>query len=185
MSEVTKRLRDRRLSVWEDAKKLADVAADENRAFNSEEQSQWDTLNAELNALDSRIKSVIDGEQRAKDTEDAFNRLEGRSSEGREVATRGRGEVEDQFRAFLRGEGGRAFDIHPEARTDYRALQKGSGTGGTLVPTSFYDQLVEHLIETSVRRSRRPRSTWSPRRRSGRLRLARSSTATCFRSAAN
>lgn len=145
MSEVVKRFRDRRHNVWDQAKKLADVAADENRAFNPEEQSQWDTLNAELDALDKRIKAVIDGEQRAKDTEDAFSRLEGRKVEGA-VKT---DDVEDELRAFLRGERGRAMDINPQGRTDFRALQKGSGTGGTLVPTSFYDQLVEHMIETS------------------------------------
>ena len=78
MSEVVKRLRDRRLNVWEQAKGLADSAAEENRAFSGEEQGQWDTLNAELDALDKRIKAVIDGEQRAKDTEDAFSRLEGK-----------------------------------------------------------------------------------------------------------
>ena len=44
-------------------------------------RSQWDTLNAELDALDTRIKAVIDGEKRAKDTEESFTRLEGRAVE--------------------------------------------------------------------------------------------------------
>jgi len=146
MSEVTKRLRDRRQNVWDQAKKLADVAADENRAFEPEEQSQWDSLNAELDALDKRIDAVIKGEQRAKDSEEAFARLEGRPQErGREPQSG----HESELRAFLKGEGGRTFDINPAGPVDFRTLQKGSGTGGSLVPTSFYDQLVQHLIETS------------------------------------
>jgi hypothetical protein len=32
-SEVTKRLRDRRLQVWEECKATADTAAENNRAF--------------------------------------------------------------------------------------------------------------------------------------------------------
>jgi hypothetical protein len=75
MSEVVKRLRERRQQVWEQAKAIADRAADEQRNFSGEEEGQWQQLNAELDALDSRIKNVLDGEQRAKDTEDAYARL--------------------------------------------------------------------------------------------------------------
>ena len=67
MSEVVKRLRDRRHNVWDQAKKLADVAADENRAFNGEEQSHWDTLNGELNALDTRITARFGNQKRSDD----------------------------------------------------------------------------------------------------------------------
>src|SRR5215207_9739779 len=114
MSEVAKRLRERRVNVWEQAKALADNAADENRSFNGEEQSQWDTLDAELNALDKRIKAVIDGEQRAKDTEDAYSRLEGQPD------VRGREQVQQtgvmsELRAMLTGQPGapRAIEVKP------------------------------------------------------------------------
>ena len=52
-SEVTKRLRDRRLNVWEQCKALADGAATENRAFTAEEQGKWDVLNEEMDTLSS------------------------------------------------------------------------------------------------------------------------------------
>ncbi|HMF60271.1 MAG TPA: hypothetical protein VK595_07865, partial [Vicinamibacterales bacterium] len=107
MSEVVTRLRDRRANVWEQAKELADTAANENRAVGAEEQSKWDTLNAELDALDTRVKSVIEGEQRAKDTEEAFSRLEGKP---REQGGQGAGgeKGSEELRKFLRGEGGRS-----------------------------------------------------------------------------
>src|SRR5206468_3711920 len=50
MSEVVKRLRERRANVWEQAKGLADRAAEENRQFSGEEEGQWTALNAELDA---------------------------------------------------------------------------------------------------------------------------------------
>lgn len=77
MSEVAKKLRERRANVWEQAKELADRAADENRAFSGEEEKSWVALNSELDALDVRIKAVLDGEQRAKDAEDAMSALRG------------------------------------------------------------------------------------------------------------
>src|SRR6266498_1190297 len=78
MSDIVKRLRDRRLNVWEQAKELADKAAEENRAFSADEQGTWDALNEEIDKLDSRIKSAMDTEQRAKDADDAFDRLAGK-----------------------------------------------------------------------------------------------------------
>jgi HK97 family phage major capsid protein len=153
MSEVAKRLRERRANVWEQAKTLADKAADENRAFSGEEEGSWASLNAELDALDKRIKAVIDGEQRAKDTEDAYSKLEqkpqvrgaaaGEDSEAPEVA---------QLRAMLRGEAGapRGCEVKPTARVNFRTLSKlTAGAGANTVKTSFYDQLVAHMIETS------------------------------------
>lgn len=148
MSEVTKALQERRGRVWEQAKALADTAADENRNFSGEEEASWQTLNAELDALDKRIKAVVDGEQRAKDAEDAMTKLRG---EPRQQAG-GPGSVDvDELRAFLRGDtSARSFAIAatPVARRD---LSSTTGSaGGNTVPTSFYGQLVEHMTESAA-----------------------------------
>ncbi|MFG3110536.1 phage major capsid protein [Streptomyces tendae] len=148
MSEVVKSLQERRLRVWEQAKALADAAAEENRTFSGEEESSWQSLNAELDALDKRIKAVIDGEQRAKDAEDAMSKLRGEP--------RGKGGPEgpgdnEELRKFLRGEGGRTFDVRPAGPVSFRDLSKlSAAAGGATVPTDFYGQLVAHLIETSA-----------------------------------
>lgn len=145
MSEVAKRLRERRANVWEQAKALADRVAEENRNFTGEEESNWTALNAELDALDLRIKAVLDGEQRAKDAEDAMSKLRG------EPRQQDNNSVSDELRSFLRGEGPRAITINPAGPVDFRSLAKGTATaGGNTVPTSFYDRLVAHLIETSA-----------------------------------
>lgn len=156
MSEVLKRLRERRANVWEQAKELADRAAEENRQFSGDEEGSWTALNSELDALDKRIKNVIDGEQRAKDTEDAFAKLEGQQKEQRGGRREQQGGVEQggrsELRKFLAGEGPRFFDVVPEGPVNFRAfLNTGTDTaGGNTVPTSFYDRLIAHLIETSA-----------------------------------
>lgn len=151
MSDVVKRLRERRANVWEQAKTLADKAADENRAFSGEEQSSWDALNAELDALDKRIKAVIDGEQRAKDVEEAYGKLEGKPPvEGQQ--RQALSEYETQIRNMLTGVAGapRAIDVKPAGPVNFRALSKlTAAAGANTVPTTFYDQLVQHMIETS------------------------------------
>jgi HK97 family phage major capsid protein len=74
-SEVTKRLRDRRLNLWEQCKELAESAATENRNFSAEEQGKWDVLQEEMDNLDTRIKSALDAEQRSAEADKAFDRL--------------------------------------------------------------------------------------------------------------
>src|SRR5215207_9313935 len=76
-------MRDRRVSVWEEAKSVAERAADENRALSAEEQRQWDELNSELGALDQRIDSHLKGEQRAKEQEEKLAALDGSRSAGK------------------------------------------------------------------------------------------------------
>lgn len=148
-NEVAKRLRDRRLNVWEQAKEIADKAAEENRAFSAEEQGTWEALNEELDTLDKRIKAVLEQEERAKEADDAFNRIHGQAVEkGKEPEQR----TAMELRSFLRGEPGtgRFYDVRPDGPVQFRVLSSlTTGAGGNIVPTSFYNQLVAHLIEVS------------------------------------
>jgi len=164
MSDMVQRLRERRANVWEQMKGLADKAADENRAFEPSEQGSWDAMNDELDKLDERIKSALDTEARAKEADDAFNRLHGggqggaggqrggQQNSGANGGGQGGGQNRgDELRSWMRGEGGRFYDVVPDGPVDYRNLTKGSATaGGNTVPTSFYDRLIAHLIEVSA-----------------------------------
>jgi HK97 family phage major capsid protein len=151
MSEVVKRLRESRQQVWKQATALADHASEEGRTFTAEEQASWDTMNAELDAYDKRLKNVIDGEQRAKDTEEAFAKLEGKPVDQRGAPDGAESKSGKELRAFLRGESGRHYDVLPKGVVDYRTLSKlTAAAGANTVPTSFYDRLMAHLIETSA-----------------------------------
>jgi HK97 family phage major capsid protein len=169
-TEVTKRLRDRRLNVWEECKALADTAATENRSFSAEEQGKWDVLNEEMDTLDKRIKSALDAEQRSLEAEQAFNRLHA-DAEGKKLAKDPAiQQVNSELRSFLRGEHPKKYlefarpensrinfnygpvDLREVRRSEseYRTLStSGSTVGLNLVPTDFYDQLIAHLIEVS------------------------------------
>lgn len=152
MSEIAKRLRDRRLNVWEQAKALADRAAEENRAFTAEEQGSWDALNSELDNLDRRIKSVLEGEKRAAEADRVFEELAGKQPEQRGGGQEQQAQTE--LRAFMRGDPGapRAYEVKPDAALpmELRTLSKlTTGAGGSTVPTSFYNRLMAHLIEVS------------------------------------
>jgi HK97 family phage major capsid protein len=148
-SELAKSLRDRRLNVWEQAKDIADKAAEENRAFSAEEQGTWEALNEELDTLDKRIKAVLEQEDRAKQADESFNRIHGQPVEkGKQPESQGASEL----RSFLRGDPGapRYLDVKPEGPVQFRVLSSlTTGAGGNTVPTSFYEQLMAHLIETS------------------------------------
>jgi HK97 family phage major capsid protein len=152
MPGIVETLRDRRMRVWDEAKALADVAAEANRSFSAEENGKWDALNEELNNLDVRIKSAMDTEARAKAADDAFNAI--RPAKKHDAPGSPSGADDDkqmELRKFLRGESGRTFDVLPARRIDYRVLSKlTSGAGGNTVPTSFYERLMAHLIEVSA-----------------------------------
>ena len=159
-SEVAKRLRDRRLNVWNDAKKIAEDAASENRSLTDEEQGRWDAYQEEMTKLDTRIRAVLDTEKRAKDADDAFDALSGRKpDQGQAARTAGGGPMLQEIRKFARGEEGAPKYL--EVRHDpalgpmnYRVL--GTSAPGawntnasSVIPTDFYDQLIAHLIEVS------------------------------------
>lgn len=152
--EIVKRLRDRRHQVWDQAKKIASEASDENRAFTAEEQGQWDALNTELDQLDARMKSSLETASRAKATNDEFDRLY-KTKESQRGGGPSLSEGEAELRAFCRGDAGapRVFEVRPPAgsRIELRnTLTKGSLTaGGDTVPTAFYDRLIAHLIQVS------------------------------------
>ena len=155
-SEVAKRLRDRRLNVWNEAKGLAESAATENRALTDEEQGKWDALQEEMSKLDTRIRAVLDTEKRAKDADDAFDQLSGRKPDhGQATRTAGGPKILEDVRKWARGDEGASRGL--EVRRDpglgpinYRVLTAGtSGTASSIIPTDFYDMLIAHLIEVS------------------------------------
>ena len=131
---------EQRANVWEQAKALLDAAEAEGRDLSAEEQVSYDKMTADLDGLSARIKRAEDAEAREADIRASMGSL----PKGEEA--RGESDVNEQLRAFLAGES-RTFS----APWEKRDLTKGSATaGGNTVPTSFVNQLLEHLIETAT-----------------------------------
>lgn len=148
MSEFIKRLQERRLNVWEQAKELLDTAEADKRDLTAEEEQTYQRLSADLDKIDERVKDLVEAEQRTKDAEAAFADLLNKPADERKKTHDKNAEV----RAWLTGQAGRSFEIRPDAATptDFRTLSKlTAAAGANTVPISFYNRLIEHMIEVS------------------------------------
>ncbi|MFG2747206.1 phage major capsid protein, partial [Streptomyces chartreusis] len=145
MSKFMQQIQDRRNAAWEKAKALLDTAEGEQRDLTAEEEQTYQRINTEINAIDERVKSLLDAEQRSKDADEAFRQLLAKP----ETGPTGGDKKDSDLRRWARGEM-RSIDIAVPTGTSFRDLTKGTATaGGNTVPTTFYGQLMAHLIEVS------------------------------------
>lgn len=142
MSDYVKNLAEERAKAWEQAKAVLDVAAAEARDLTAEEAQTFDRINTELDAKDARIKSILDAEQRARDIEESRARAGVAANLGGEV--KADVDADDMtVRRLLNGE-------IRNARFEKRAITKSSAT---MVPSSVYDRIVEHLVQANIVRN--------------------------------
>jgi HK97 family phage major capsid protein len=140
MSDFAQRLTEQRVNIGEQAKALLDVAAGENRDLTAEEQISYDKMNADLDSIAVRVKSLVEQEKRDAEMDAAFGSLTAspKAPEAKREVSQA-----DELRSFLKGERGRAYDI-PEARAD----QTTTNAAG-VIPEGFHAKLWEYMIETS------------------------------------
>lgn len=143
MSELIDNLSEQRAIAWEAAKGLLDHAATESRDLSGEEAEQFDRINADLDALDSRRAKVIESIQRDRDIAESRSRLGLPLDLGGERAAVVPSD-DETVRALINGE-------RRSAMFEKRAVIK-SGSGGA-VATGVYDQIVSHLVQTNVVRN--------------------------------
>ncbi|MFZ3569955.1 phage major capsid protein [Streptomyces sp. BH097] len=146
MSSLIKALQERRNNVWEQAKALLDTAEEEKRDLSAEEETTYQALNADIDRIDGRAKQLAEAEQRNQDAEAAFAKLLDKPADERQEQA---GKKDSELRQWARGEQ-RAIEIAAPQGVAFRDLVKGTATaGGNTVPTTFYGQLMAHLIEVS------------------------------------
>lgn len=141
MSEYIANLSDERAKAWEQAKALLDVATAEKRDLSAEETQTFDRINADLDIKDARIKAIIDTETRDRDIQESRSRLGVPANLGGAAAEVDQDDV--TVRRLLSGE-------QRTAKFEKRAITKGSAT---LVPSSVYDRIVEHLVQANIVRN--------------------------------
>lgn len=156
--ELVTKLKNQRMKAWEQAKVLADEASGSNRNFEADEQQTWDRLMGEIDGLDVRIKQLLDGESRAQDASDKWDRLTGQpTSDERAAAARGSDgaqavDFNAELRSYLRGDRGRIYDVQaPTGPINFRTLTTATATSGAglTVGSTFYNRLMAHVIEVS------------------------------------
>lgn len=130
---IAQRLTDERVSAREQAKTIIDAA--EGRSFTAEESASLDRIETDMVALEARIGEIIDAEKRAQDLDAKLANYKPTQSAAPAK------DSEAELRDFLRGKSGKGLDIAAEKRS----ITKGST--GAPVPTSFYDQLVQHMVQ--------------------------------------
>jgi len=153
LSTITDSLRSKRSSILAAAKAIAEPAAAANRALTVEEQGRYEQHVADLDALDARL-AQLDGQQfRQAETEAMFAQVEGRPVVRRSLDAADAG-VADEFRSAILENNPKPIEVRdPSPRSGYqpgveqRDLLKSTAN---LYPVSFYDRLVEHMVESSA-----------------------------------
>jgi HK97 family phage major capsid protein len=145
MSDVVKKVLERRATLVNQMREVAERAVEDNRDMTADEDRQFTEMNAEVDALQKRADAMLEGEKRAKETEEAFANISGKPKE-REIAGGSGDKVTDDLRAWMTGAGDRAFVVPSGGRIERRDLSTSS-TG--IIDTGFRAQLWEYMIETA------------------------------------
>lgn len=142
--DLIKSLHEERLSCWEQAKALNESVLEAKRDFTAEEQVTWDKLNTRMGEIDTRVQGLKKSIEDTRASEEAFASLLAKPVEEKQAPKT------DALREFFAGRGGKVFEVRADGPTDFRALSKLTAAAGlNTVKTSFYDQLVSHMIEVS------------------------------------
>lgn len=147
-------LQHRRQSVWHEAKSLLDNATAAKRDLTATEEASWQRLNADLDALDQRIKSISDAEQRNRDTEAAFSALGVDVPTNRSLSSQD-ADLDRAFRNAILNNDRRPIEVTPTAMrsgwqpgVERRDLLTTSGSGMTA--TTFHSRLISHMVDSSA-----------------------------------
>lgn len=159
-AEMLERLVATRQRAWNEAKELLDACEAEQRDMTGEEFAKWERINADLDAKDAQIKSIrdrIESEREADIAREAYAPIvaPAQAAESRQA--------DDSFVQFLRGNGGRSWDIDFTAvarekaairagarGTELRVVTVGTATaGGHTVPTDLVRVIYDFMENVS------------------------------------
>ncbi|WP_411732181.1 phage major capsid protein [Paeniglutamicibacter sp.] len=139
-------LMEQRKNIEAQMRALIDHAEKEERMFSAEENTQFEQMSSDMDALRSRADNLVEAEERSRAAADA---LEKAGVKGGQEQRGGSTDVEVQLRSFLTGKSN-AFEAFG-TQDETRALSSGTlSAGGATVPTTFYGQLMEHAVEVAT-----------------------------------
>lgn len=142
-----KALVEKKNTLVADAEKILNVALDEVRALNEEEQTAYEAKESEIRELEKTIELM---EKRCKDAK----------VEEVPVVEEKRGEEEMEVKETIVEQEKRALaDFMRGVVTDEVRAMQTTGAGQTLVPTHLYNEVIEMLHEVAPLYSRVPKLT--------------------------
>jgi len=177
---TTLELRQQRANIWEQAKKLQELAEGELRDLTAEEQKTWDQMMADIDALGARVER----QERAERIEREMNGYQSQTGADRDPGNEGTGDDEaggqaerdrvyrETFGRYLRG--GRealTYEQRQVLQGNFQALKGGEGralttltgsSGGYTVPDGAMAPFTRAMIDWGgVRRARTEKITTS------------------------
>jgi HK97 family phage major capsid protein len=153
------RLDNRRRTLWEQAKAVADRASEENREMSGEEDRQWNELMSEMRNIDARKDAILTGIEKAQMTEARTAAILGQPADpsapgggapGVPAAVSAEQEA-IELRRFCTGEI-RSYEVRLPTAIERRTLLDSN----VPLPTSFVGQLYRYLVDTSSIRQANP-----------------------------
>jgi HK97 family phage major capsid protein len=167
MSEQTTlltRMRDRRLSCWEQAKGVSEKAFEEHRAMTGEEERQFKEWDDEISRIDVQVQDIEAGEKRAAAFEEATSRVLGQPAApgvdpgGTPSASPAMSyeQENEEFRKLCGMAPGAGLDFAWPSTYERRTMtnpgayeSRALAVAGVPMPTSFIHQLYNYLVDTS------------------------------------
>ena len=161
-------LRQRRASLWEEAKSLHNLAEKEHRSMSAEEMEQWDRINGEIDSLKGTIDrmeriAAVDDEMAEVQQPAARSNFTKFEQHGQSMEFGDSGGDEDgplpksdeyrkAFGGYLRqGLGGMKPELRAVIQPFYGAMNvralstSAAASGGALVPEEFYRTMIEAM----------------------------------------
>ena len=150
MNPELKRLIEARQKAWSAMREISDRIAAENdgegREWTAEEDAAWKRGNADLDAMDERIRSIVDLETRQAGIDSMLEQYGAPAPAGAPAAVN---PDVVALRALAAGET-RSAEFLPTPHEQRVLSGLTAGAGLNTVPTSFYDTLIEAMKETST-----------------------------------
>jgi HK97 family phage major capsid protein len=143
------RMQARRRELIQSGLAVTEEAASKNRNLRPDEQSVYESITAEIDAIDARIAEARSYEGRAQAAEATMRSYMG---SGRPAVTDRA--LNDEFRSAVLERNPKPIDVRG---AEFPAVTNGLEVRATLTkatanlyPVSFYSTLVEHLVETAA-----------------------------------
>lgn len=151
MATIVEDLLERRQKLIAQATEIAQKGVLEARDLSADEQTNFDKMIAEADALGTRAQAIREGEERARELENSFKQATGREVEGRG------GEPAEGLAKWAReARMGDAFEVKAVAGAERRALQRYTeqramthGAAGGVGNDGVYGQLWEYAVAGS------------------------------------
>lgn len=154
-NELIERLVEDRNKVWEQAKAYLDKSQGEGRALSAETDEVWKRHMTDMDAMDARIKELVDLDKRNAEADEIRARYEAaRPSKAEDLS-----EI-DQFRkwavsgdrspfAFREGGLESPAEMRRAERSGRERRDQTTTSGAGTIPQGFRNKLWEYAVETS------------------------------------